>query len=106
MKSIKIGVELSPEEYNAIHKLAEDCGISKSEYLRLLIQGIYIGEQLANGKKKEVVFGGYGYSFKPDEMESLFKEVSEKLEKAIIKSPTIGEKRVRYTHIKTRKKVA
>ena len=91
MKSIKIGVELSPEEYNAISKLAKDCEISMSEYLRLLIQGIYIGEQVVNGKK-QVNFGGYGYSFKPDEMESLFKEVSEKLEKAIIISPSIGQK--------------
>ena len=105
MKSIKIGVELSPEEYNAIQKLADDCQISKSEYLRLLIQGIYIGEQMAKGKK-QVEFGGYGYSFKADEMESLFKEVSEKLEKAIIKKPTIGEKRVRYKRINTGKKVA
>lgn len=105
MKSIKVSVELSTDEYKAIQKLSDDCGISKSEYLRLLIQGIYIGEQLSNGKK-QVVFGGYGYSFKPDEMESLFKEVSEKLDKAIIKSPSIGEKRVRYKRINTRKKVA
>ena len=105
MKSIKIGVELSPEEYNAIQKLADDSGISKSEYLRLLIQGIYIGEQLAKGKNN-VVFGGYGYSFKPDEMENLFKEVSEKLEKAVIKTPAIGDKRIRYKSIKTRKEVA
>ena len=105
MKSIKIGVELSPEEYNAIQKLADDCQISKAEYLRLLIQGIYIGEQMAKGKK-QIEFGGYGYSFKADEMESLFKEVSEKLEKAVIRKPTIGEKRVRYKRIITRNKVA
>ena len=105
MKSIKIGVELSIEEYNAINKLAQDCEISMSEYLRLLIQGIYIGEQMSKGKK-QVEFGGYGYSFKADEMEALFKEVSEKLEKAVIIKPTIGEKRVRYKSIKTREKVA
>lgn len=105
MKSIKVSVELSTDEYKAIQKLSDDCGISKSEYLRLLIQGIYIGEQMAKGKK-QIEFGGYGYSFKADEMESMFKEVSKKLEKAIIRKPTIGEKRVRYKRINTRNKVA
>jgi hypothetical protein len=104
MKSIKIGVELSPDEYLAIQKLADNSGISKSEYLRLLIQGITIGEKLLQGES--VQFGGYGYSFKPDEMENLFKDVSEKLEKAVVKTPTIGCKSVRYKRIKTPKKVA
>jgi hypothetical protein len=39
-------------------------------------------------------------------MESLFKEVSKKLEKAIVVTPTIGGKRVRYKRIKTASKVA
>ena len=105
MKSIKIGVELSIEEYNAINKLAQDCEISMSEYLRLLIQGIYIGEQMSKGKK-QVEFGGYGYSFKADEMEALFKEVGEKLISCVDIKPTMGAKRIRYKSIKTRKKVA
>lgn len=105
MKSIKIGVELSPDEYFAIQKLADESGISKSEYLRLLIQGITIGQKIVQGEQV-VQFGGYGYSFKPEEMESLFKDISEKLEKAIVKTPTIGGKRIRYKHIKTPTKVA
>ena len=105
MKSIKIGVELSPDEYFAIQKLADESGISKSEYLRLLIQGITIGQKIVEGEQV-VLFGGYGYSFKPEEMESLFKDISEKLEKAIVKTPTIGGKRIRYKHIKTPTKVA
>jgi predicted transcriptional regulator len=105
MKVIKISVELSPKEYIILQKLAEDCNISKAEYLRLIIQGIHLGDQINKGENK-VEFGGYGYSFKPEEMESLFQEVSEKLQKAIVITPTIGEKRVRYKRIKTGKKVA
>lgn len=105
MKLFKISVELPVNEYTILEKLSRDCGISKSEYLRLLIQGIYIGEQIVKGEN-QVEFGGYGYSFKADEMESLFKEVSQKLEKAIVVTPTIGEKRLRYKRIKTASKVA
>ena len=105
MKVFKISVELSSNEYNILQKLSQDCNISKTEYLRLLIQGIYIGEQVSKGEN-QVEFGGYGYSFKADEMESLFKEVSKKLEKAIVVTPIIGEKRLRYKRIKTGKKVA
>jgi hypothetical protein len=39
-------------------------------------------------------------------METLFKEVSQKLAEAIVVTPTIGEKRLRYKRIKTGKKVA
>jgi hypothetical protein len=105
MKLFKISVELPVNEYTILEKLSNECGISKSEYLRLLIQGIYIGEQVAKGEN-QVEFGGYGYSFKADEMESLFKEVSQKLAEAIVVTPTIGEKRLRYKRIKTGKKVA
>jgi hypothetical protein len=105
MKLFKISVELPVNEYTILEKLSHECGISKSEYLRLLIQGIYIGEQVAKGEN-QVEFGGYGYSFKADEMESLFKEVSQKLEKAIVITPTIGGKRLRYKRIKTASKVA
>jgi hypothetical protein len=105
MKVIRISVELPVNENTILEKLSRECGISKSEYLRLLIQGIYIGEQVVKGEN-QVEFGGFGYSFKADEMESLFKEVSQKLEKAIVVSPTIGGKRVRYKRIKTASKVA
>jgi hypothetical protein len=105
MKVIRISVELPVNENTILEKLSRECGISKSEYLRLLIQGIYIGEQVVKGEN-QVQFGGFGYSFKADEMESLFKEVSKKLEKAIVVTPTIGGKRVRYKRIKTASKVA
>lgn len=109
MKCIKISVELPVNENTFLQKLSNDCGISKSEYLRLLIQGLYLGEQIGeqiNKGEKKLEFGGYGFTFKPDEMESLFKEVGEKLSKAVVVTPIIGAKNVRYKRIKTGKKVA
>lgn len=105
MKCIKISVELPVNENTYLEKLANDCGISKSEYLRLLIQGLCLGEQINKGENK-VEFGGYGFTFKPDEMESLFQEVAQKFANAIDITPIIGAKNIRYKRIKTGKKVA
>lgn len=106
MKRRKTAVSmiLSPDEFDILQKLADETGVSKSEYLRLIIQGIWLGRSMSEGK--QVKIGGYGYSFDPQEMESLFKEVASKLEQAVNIDPVIGNKAVRYKRIKTSQKVA
>lgn len=106
MKGIMISVRLSQQEYNTLDFLAKEADISKAEYLRLIIQGIGLGKAMSEGKKANLNIGGYGYSFKPEEMEQLFQEVGEKLMSAVEIKPVIGNKSVRYKRIKTRKKVA
>jgi hypothetical protein len=106
MKEIMVSLKLSPEEFNALEILSKEAEITKGEYLRLLLKGIWFGKNISEGKKGEFKLGGYGYSFHPEQMEQLFKEVADKLEKAVVINPIGNVKRVRYKNIKTRKKVA
>jgi hypothetical protein len=102
----EVRVLLSPDEHDSLKQMADDARITKSEFLRLIIQGISLGMSMMSGKGNGYVMGGYGYSFKPKEMEQLFREIGEKLEKAVDIKPIIGNKAVRYKHIRTAKKVA
>jgi hypothetical protein len=102
----EIRVILSPDEHDSLKQLADDARITKAEFLRLIIQGISLGMSMMSGKGTGFVMGGYGYSFKPQEMEQLFREIGEKLERAVDIKPIIGNPAVRYKHIRTAKKVA
>jgi predicted transcriptional regulator len=107
MKEINISVRLSKQEYDALENLSNEANVTKSEYLRLIVQGIWIGQQMSEGNKPTVEMGGYGYSFKPEQMEELFKEIGERLVSCIDIKPIIGQnKRVRYKNIKTHKRTA
>jgi predicted transcriptional regulator len=97
---------LSADEFKALQELADESGISKSEFLRLIIQGIWLGKTVTDGKKGKITIGGYGYTFDPKEMESLFQDMGEKLCKAVDVKPVIGNEQIRYKRIKTPKKVA
>lgn len=105
-KPTAVTLILSADEFNALQTIADEAEVTKSEFLRLIIQGIWLGRSISEGKKTSVNVGGYGYSFKPEEMELLFQEISDKLEKAVDIKPVIGNKAVRYKRIKTSKKVA
>ena len=104
-KRTSVCLILSPDEFEALQTLADETGVSKSEFLRLIIQGIWLGKSMIEGNKS-VTIGGYGYSFDPSEMETLFEDVAKKLNKAVDIKPVIGNKTVRYKRIKTRQKVA
>lgn len=106
IKPTAVTLILSGDEYNALQTIADEAEVTKSEFLRLLIQGIWLGKSISEGKNTTVNVGGYGYSFKPEEMELLFQEISEKLVKAVDIKPVIGNKSVRYKRINTRKKIA
>jgi hypothetical protein len=106
MKEIMLSVKLSPDEFDALECLSKEAGITKAEYVRLILRGIWLGKTMAENEKTNFEFGGYGYSFHPEQMEELFKEVGEKLMKAVEITPIGNKKRVRFKNIKTRKKVA
>jgi type II secretory pathway component GspD/PulD (secretin) len=106
MKEISISVRLSKDEFEALEMISKEAEITKAEYLRLIIRGIWLGKTISEGKKSKLVMGEYGYSFHPEQMEELFKEIAKKLENAVEISPIINKKRVRYKNIKTRKEVA
>ncbi len=105
-KPMAVSLLLSPDEFDALQDIADEAGVTKAEYLRLLIQGIFLGKSVIEGKGNTINVGGYGYTFKPEEMELLFQEISEKLDKAVDIKPVIGNKAVRYKRIKTAKKIA
>lgn len=106
MKEVNISVRLSKDEFEALEFLSNEAEITKAEYLRLIIRGIWLGKTISEGKKTKLVMGEYGYSFHPEQMEELFKEIAEKLENAVEITPVVNKKRVRYKNIKTRKEVA
>lgn len=106
MKEINVSVRFSKDEFEALEMLSKEAEISKGEYIRLLVKGIWLGKNISEGKKGDFQLGGYGYSFHPEQMEELFKEVGEKLISAVEITPIGNKNRVRYKNIKTRKKVA
>jgi hypothetical protein len=103
-KRTSVCLILSPDEFEALQSLADESGISKSEFLRLIIQGIWLGKTVTDGKKGKITIGGYGFTFDPKEMESLFQDMGEKLCKAVDVKPVIGNKSVRYKRIKNTEK--
>ncbi|MEI8054335.1 MAG: hypothetical protein WCH52_11410 [Bacteroidota bacterium] len=106
MKEVAISVALSYDEYKALEIISKEADVSKSEFIRLIVQGLWLGRQVAEGKKNTLEMGGYGFTFKPEEMEELLKEVGERLISCVDIKPIIGHKNIRYKSIKTRKKVA
>jgi len=106
MKDVAISVVLSYNENKALEFISKEADVTKSEFIRLIVQGIWLGRQVAEGKKTTLEMGGYGFTFKPNEMEELLKEVGEQLMSCVDIKPIIGHKNIRYKSIKTRKKVA
>lgn len=86
-KKVSLTLILSAEDNKGLEDVAFALGLKKSEFLRSIIQGISMGnkvaETMSHNKNVKVEVDGYGFSIPTDTMNELLQEVSERLTKAI-----------------------
>lgn len=92
--AIMVSLLLSKSDFKYLQDISDRCGLKKSEFLRLLIQSMKIGEAVATKKGTEVQVGGYGIEISPDALQS-FAEQIEGLFKGVSKG-------IKITHVKTK----
>ena len=105
---MKLTVPLSLGEFNFFQKISDESEISKSEFVRLIVQGMMLGESVSNGENQRLDVGGYGFSFETEDMKMLVQDINDSLErflKDVNIEPIKGNKNFRVKRIKTREKV-
>ena len=114
MSSNAILLRLSEHDMSMLDVLAKKQGLMKSEYLRLLIQTIYIAEHTAPDDKGvyKIRFGEYGFTLDKEfieqyakELEGFFVGIEKRMEKVVL-SQTKRNKEVRIKRVVKPKKVA
>jgi predicted DNA-binding protein len=107
-------LRLSETDMTMLNELSEKQGLMKSEYLRLLIQTIYIAETTKTDKNGnyQIRVGEYGFQLEKEfieqyakELEGFFMGIEKKLENVIL-SQTKRKKEVRIKRSIKAKKVA
>jgi len=105
---MKLTVPLSLGEFNFLQKVSDESEISKSEFIRLIVQGMMLGESVSNGEIQRVDVGGYGYSFQTEEMKMLVQDINNSLER-FLKDVNVeqikGHESFRVKRIKPKEKV-
>jgi hypothetical protein len=105
---MKLTVPLSLGEFDFLQKVSDESEISKSEFIRLIVQGMMLGESISNGESQKVDVGGYGFSFQTEEMKMLVQDINDRLDR-FLKDVNVeqikGNKSFRVKRIKAREKV-
>jgi len=114
MSTNAILLRLSESDMDMLDKLAKSKGLMKSEYLRLLIQTIYIAETTKPDDKGtyKIRFGEYGFTLDKEfieqyakELEGFFEGIEKRMEKVVL-SQTKRNKEVRVKRVIKTKNVA
>lgn len=71
---------LSESDFDFLQGISDQFGIKKSEFLRLLIQGLRVGESAMNKEGAKVEIGGYGLEFSQEYLESFVRQIEPILE--------------------------
>ena len=104
-RMIALTLRLSQEDNKCLENLALSSGLKKSEYLRAIIQGISLGNKLAEtmsqGKDVKFDLGGYGFAINNEIMEELLKDVMVKMEQGLQVIPNKPPIKLRSRHIKS-----
>ena len=79
-KTISITLILSEFDFDTLCKSSNEVGLKKSEYLRLIIQGIGAGSKKLIMPK---IVNGYGYSISDDIAKNILKDISKKLDNSL-----------------------
>lgn len=97
----KVSVILSPSDFAYLQDISDRFGVKKSEFVRLFIQGLKVGEMAETGKGGVVEVGGYGYEFSPEllksfvgQLETLFEGVSKDVKVVSKKTKRKGNNRL------------
>jgi hypothetical protein len=87
---------LSESDFNFLQTISDQFGVKKSEFLRLLIQGLRVGESAMNKQGAKIEVGGYGIEFSQEDLELFVRQLE----------PILGGfgKGVKVTPVKTRKR--
>ena len=105
---MKLTVPLSLGEFDFLQRLSDESEISKSEFIRLIVQGMMLGESVSNGENQRIDVGGYGYSFETEDMKMLVQDINSSLER-FLKDANVeqikGHKSFRVKRIKAKEKV-
>jgi len=114
MSNVNLSLRLSETDMNMLDYLSKNQGLMKSEYLRLLIQTLYIAETTKpdiNGNYK-INVGDYGFQLDKDfiedyakELEGFFNGIEKRMEKVVL-SQTKTNKAIRIKRAIKPKKVA
>lgn len=109
----RISLRLTDKEYEFVNTQAENIGLSKAEYIKLILWGVNLAEEIQNSKKSEIKLkvGEYGYNLKKEQLKEFAIALEKQfvgLEKAIEKvniSEITEKKRVRYKELHFNPKV-
>lgn len=100
---------LSEEDNEILLTASQEAGLKVSEFLRAIIQGIGVANQVAkqieSGKDVKVEFYGHGLSIPKDVINEVLINISDKLFRATEITKLEPTTSVRSKRIKTRKKV-
>jgi hypothetical protein len=111
-KGINVSLILSESDFDFLERFSSQLGLKKSEFLRLFIQGLKVGEAMnntRNSKGVNVEVGGYGFEFSQSAMNSFVKQLEPLLEgfsDNVKVNPIKTPKKARNRQIKGFKKVA
>lgn len=111
---VNLNVAFSVSDYKMLTEQSEKLNLSRSEYIRAIIQSIGIAESLKEDESGNVSvkIGDYGYRLSKEDMEGIarqledaFTTISKQYQRVIIAKPK-GKKRVYNARLKVRKKAA
>jgi hypothetical protein len=114
MSTNSMNLRLSESDWMMLDTLSKKQGLKKSEYLRLLIQTIYIAETTKPDDKGsyKIRFGEYGFTLDKEfieqyakELEGFFMGIEKRMQKVVL-SQTKRDKEVRVKRVLKPKKVA
>lgn len=114
MSNVNLSLRLSESDMAMLETLAKKQGLMKAEYIRLLIQTIYIAETTKPDDKGtyKIRFGEYGFTLDKEfieeyakELESFFVGIEKRMEKVVL-SQSKRSKEVRLRKVVKPKKVA
>ena len=75
-----VNLILSESDFEFLRQISDRFGIKRSEFLRLLIQGLRVGESAMNKEGAKVEIGGYGFEFSNEYLESFIGQIEPILE--------------------------
>jgi hypothetical protein len=110
IKKKQFKFSLSENDFNMLDGLAKDSNMSKSEFLKTIIQLIGVTQQIAETDRipENIQIGGYGITFPPEVMQPFYDNLAQAFEKTdwekIENSIEVLETRTQFNPIKNRRK--
>lgn len=110
IKKKQFKFSLSENDFNMLDGLAKDSNMSKSEFLKTIIQLIGVTQQIAETDRipENIQIGGYGITFPMEVMQPFYDNLAQAFEKTdwekIENSIEVLETRTQFNPIKNRRK--